>query len=94
MNELELTEYLETHFEVVARISYIIDEDFKPSKKVARIYAEFGHGGMYELAKDLTDKFHSKYKDTVWGEELDWIDTMWDFLHRELEMKETENFLF
>lgn len=39
-----------------------------------------GTGGLYELAKEWTDKFTEQYKDVAWGEEIEYYDTIEEFL--------------
>ena len=41
-----------------------------------------GRGGLYELAKELTDKFENKYKGKEWDGEF--FDTINEFLEEEL----------
>lgn len=73
----DLTSYLETHFEIVSAItiSEVLDQS-----KTKQIRDTEGQGGLYEFAKELTDEFENQYKDVVWGEELDWSDTLEEFL--------------
>lgn len=70
MNNRDFTEYLEIHFEIV---DYIMSNDL-----------DEGVTHKYELAKSLTDKFVEKYKDVVWGEELEFFDELDKFLEEEL----------
>jgi hypothetical protein len=83
MKNLTLIEYLEYHFDIVEAISNDMDYD-KFSKKIEANFIQFGTGYKYELAKQLTDKFHNLYKDTEWGIELDYSDTMEKFIETEL----------
>jgi len=39
---------------------------------------------MYELAQELTTKFENQYKDTLWGEDLEFFETIEEFLNKEL----------
>ena len=41
---------------------------------------EFGMGGKWMLSYRLTNEFHEKYSEVNWGEELDWFDTLEQFL--------------
>lgn len=70
--------YLETHFEIA---SYI---DRKANELYGNNITEFsyrqGQGGLYLLAKNWTDEFEEKYRDTIWGEDLEYYDTLADFL--------------
>ena len=72
-------ELLETHYEIVAAF-YTHQE----SPKLIDIEENKGRGGMYMYAQELTEEFHEKYKDTLWGEELDWHDTLDEFLKEKL----------
>ena len=53
----------ETHYEVVQAITLIWTQD-EPYGIVAQAD---GHGGLYELAEELTDAFEQEHKDTEWG---------------------------
>lgn len=77
MNDKELEDYLETHFEMVRHILETEDVKGTPSYEVSEVN---GFGGLYQLAKEWTDEFQNKYKDTVWGAELDFNDTLEEFL--------------
>lgn len=84
MKTTELEEYLETHYEVVTEIERINSLEH-PNGLVKEKIEKEGFGGLYQLAKELTDKFHTKYKDMGWGLELDWFDTLEEFLKEELK---------
>lgn len=84
MKTLELEEYLETHYEVVLEIERIHNSD-EPYGIVLKVLEEKGSGGLYQLAEELTNKFHAKHKDIEWGIELDWLDTLEKFLKEELK---------
>jgi len=77
IDETYLETYLETHYEVVSEINCRLESN---NKLVDKRFQEFGTGGLYMLAKEITDAFESQYKDIVWGEELDWMDTLDGFL--------------
>ena len=75
----DFEEYLEIHYDIVEAITF--DREFDNTcTLIGRTVIERGTGGLYELAKELTDKFTSQYKDVVWGEELEYQDTMVEFL--------------
>ena len=76
--------YLETHFEIVQSITieWLKDE---PQGKVKEKQEESGHGGLYELAKDLTDKFEKLHEKTEWGFELGYLETLEEFIENELK---------
>jgi len=69
-------EYLETHYEVVSYLESNIDSESSMAYYHRR---DYGIGGMYELAKTITDDFELKYKDELWDLEY-FIDTLYEFL--------------
>lgn len=71
-------EYLETYYEMVASITtiYLLD---KPFGIVEYVHDCLGVGGLYMLAKSMTDSFVEKYKDIVWGVDKEWFDELDDF---------------
>jgi len=82
---LDLEDLLETHFEIATRLDYMasLSEEEQP-KKFAEMYLNYGRGGLYMEAQKLSLKFQEIYKHTLWGEELDWIDTIETFLDKNL----------
>lgn len=74
--------YLETFFEVSAALTLAMKEQNSP--RVGEAYEVQGHPALYDLAIELTDKFQEKHKDTEWGIDLDFIDTIDAFCHEEL----------
>ena len=79
--EIDLDSYLETHFEIVSSIIKELRRN-DPTARVYKIFSERGTGGMYELAKYLTDQFEEKHKDTMW--DGDYFDELESFLQEEL----------
>jgi len=73
-------DYLETFYEVVAYFYSYQENEF-----LLNIENEKGRGGMWILAEELTDEFHAKYEDILWGNELDWHDTLDQFLTEKLQ---------
>lgn len=75
------TSWQETHFETVQAIT---KEWLKDSPKgiVAVRQGLQGHGGLYELAKELTDKFEKQNKGRTW--DGDFFDEIENFLNKEL----------
>lgn len=74
--EPSLSNILETHYEVVAAIERIReqDEDTWP-EGIKFINSAYGTGGFYELAKDITMAFEKKNADRQWdGEFFDEIE--------------------
>jgi hypothetical protein len=81
----DLESYLETHYEIVQELTRILDreEDEQPLKFI-KTHQEYGHGGLYMLAKELTDKFEVLHSETVWGYDLGWLETLEEFIEEEL----------
>lgn len=69
--EPSLDNVLETHYEVVAAIERIRqqDEDTWPDG-IKFINSAYGTGGFYELAKDITLAFENKNADREWNGEF------------------------
>lgn len=84
MRNEELEIYLETHFEITTRIAEHLIH-WNQLSPVVTLYQIHGRAKMYKLAKELTDKFEKLYEGVVWGEDLDWIDTIEEFLEKELK---------
>lgn len=70
-------DWQETHFEVVKHLIHTEDNE---GSMCYEERAKGGWGAVYLLAKALTDEFETIYKGTVWGEELEWFDTLEMFL--------------
>jgi hypothetical protein len=74
----------ESHFEIVRAIALELDKD-QPCGTIELICSVQGHGGMYELAKDMTNEFETLHADTVWGEDLDFQDEIESFINSKLK---------
>ena len=77
-------DWQETHFEIVHAITQAdMNGD---SNTVNRLQEEQGHGGLYELAQELTDKFELMHEGKEWGIDNDtqYFDAMEEFLTKEL----------
>jgi len=72
------TSWNETHYEVVQSITMEITMEIVkdvPTGTVAKRHEAQGHGGLYELAEELTDKFEKLNRGKQWdGEFFDEID--------------------
>lgn len=79
----EFTNFLETHYEIVAEIERLRNSE--NSEIVNKICQKDGLGGCYELAMKLTIEFENTYKDTDWGNVLEYFDTIEQFLKQELK---------
>lgn len=77
---IELESWAETHHEIVVAIHESNNSE-TPSKLVEARQESQGTGGLYMLAIELTNSFESKYKDVSWGDELDWHDTLEEFIN-------------
>lgn len=76
--------WIETFYEMTQAITMEISKDV-PTGTVNERHEAQGHGGLYELSEELTDKFELKYKDVEWGSvELEWWDAIDAFVKEEL----------
>lgn len=67
--------WIETHYEVVAAIEREQCKD-EPQGLVAERHGAQGHGGLYELAEELTDEFEKLNEGRSWdGDFFDEIDS-------------------
>lgn len=76
------TNWYETHHEVVAKLTLMSDDSINPY--LLRYHIENGTGGMYELAKDITDSFEKKYEGSKWIEE-DFFEAVENFVEQEIK---------
>jgi len=74
-------DYLETHYVISAYIDKYQDD----IKSLIDIQSDCGMGGLWMEAESLTNEFQSRYDGTNWGEELDWHDTLDQFLTEKLQ---------
>lgn len=76
--------WIETFYEMTQAITMEMSKD-NPIGTVGERHEAQGHGGLYELAEELTDKFELKYKDVEWDSvELEWWDAIDAFIKKEL----------
>jgi hypothetical protein len=75
------TSWIETHFEISGAITIEISKD-NPTGLVAERHAAQGHGGLYELAEELTDEFETLHKGREWDGE--YFDTIYSFIQEKL----------
>ena len=71
----------ETHYEVVAAITTELIND-NLDNLISKTIHEKGHGGLYELANDLTNEFESLYEGREW--DGDFFETIENFLDEKL----------
>lgn len=74
-----MEDYLETYYEIVA--GFYSNPDHP---KLVEIEETQGRGGMWEYAKELTDKFQEKYKNHFW--DGDFYDKIDEFMEYELNL--------
>lgn len=80
MTREELLDWAETHHVIVEAIVEAGEES-----NVINITREIqGMGGIWFLGIELTNKFQDLHKDTIWGEDVDWFDTINEFIDKEL----------
>lgn len=72
-------EYLEVHHNIVAQVT-LWEEMSNEGTLISKAREEKGQGGIYELCQDWTDEFQEKYKDVIWGENLEYYEVIEDFL--------------
>jgi hypothetical protein len=77
------TSWMETHYEVVQAITIEWTKD-EPKGVVKECQETLGHGGLYELAEELTDEFELKYNTEYWSEGLGYFETLENFLSERL----------
>ncbi len=77
------TDWIEAHHDIVAEISRINSLD-KPYGLVRKATEENGISGMYDLGIKLTDEFIKLHEKTIWGEELEYYETIELFLNQKL----------
>jgi hypothetical protein len=78
----DLEDYLEIHYNTVEFITEHL-RDWRGNynwSTILKIHEKQGSGGMYLLAKQWADEFQEIYKDVLWGEDLEYYDTIDEFL--------------
>lgn len=77
MEELELIEWAENHYEISVAVSEASDSE------CSKIYG-LSKGELWEVSKSLTDTFTNMHKDVLWGDVLEYFPTLEDFLTSKL----------
>ena len=72
----------ETHYEIVQHLTQTLDYSGTMANKRQ---AEQGHGGLYELAQELTNEFEKEYAFEEWIER-----GYWETIEKFLDKKEKE----
>jgi len=77
--------WYETFYEIVDKIVWI-DSGLLPTCKKLQTISNQGRSCLYELAKELTDKFENNFIGVKWGsnEYLCYFDRLEEFLNKEL----------
>ena len=61
-------EWVETHFEIVSAINDQLNNGDEVEYGLAYfVEKNCGRGGLFMLARDLTDKFQQLHENTIWG---------------------------
>jgi hypothetical protein len=71
--------WMDTHFEVVQHITITLGHEGEDNL-ARRAQEADGHGGLWQLAEELTDEFEAKWKGEHWGMEREFYDTIEEFL--------------
>lgn len=74
----DFEDWQEVHYEVVSHL--VINEDLYLDKIDNSERQDKGTGGMWVLAKDITNDFQKEYLNEEWIE-LDYYETLWDFIN-------------
>ena len=74
----------EVHYEIASAINDEAKQTEIKSKLIESILDNDGLGGLYELAKKLSFEFEDTYKGTIWGEDLNFFETINTFIQHEL----------
>lgn len=74
--------WMETHYQIASSIERAVDN---PTPNVATsVRDDHGLCGLWELSDNLTDLFEEKHKDQYPTWDLDYFDTMEEFIENEL----------
>jgi len=76
------TSWQETHYEVVQAITIELTAD-KRTGLVAQRHEAQGHGGLYELAEELTDEFEAIHEGHEWDGEF--FETIEEWLNEQFK---------
>jgi hypothetical protein len=77
----------ETHYEVVSVIANEVSSDNYAGNRdglIATTLRDKGHGGLYELAEDLTDEFEVINKDREWDGEF--FEELGNFIDKRIKL--------
>lgn len=75
----DFEDWHETHYEVVKH--FVLNEDIFLDKIDDSERQDKGTGGMWVLAKDITEAFQKEYENEIWNE-LDYYETLWNFINK------------
>lgn len=72
----------ETHYQMVSAIEREMSKT-EPTGRVNDVHLAEGHGGLFTLAKELTDEFEQQYIRQDWIDK-EWWDTIDEFIKKKL----------
>jgi len=78
------TEWHETHYEIVQAMTIEWVKD-KPKGIVLETQESAGHGGLYDLAFELTNKFEKENVGKAWGIDEEYFDAIEKFTNQNLK---------
>lgn len=77
--------YLETHYEVVSFIEYNLNLLPHDENPICLYYTQQGRYAITALAMRWADEFENKYNGTEWALDIEWIDTLDNFLKEKIK---------
>jgi hypothetical protein len=79
----EIDELLETHYQFAIRIDEW-NADTMP-EPILKLFEQGGTGFLMAFARDCAESFQERHRDTLWGVEADWYDTIDSFLDEKVK---------
>lgn len=79
-----LESWAETHHHIVAEIT-LKRHNNEPSKTLEAAQNNEGIAGIWVLGRNLTNAFEFLYQDIIWGEDIEWMDTIEKFTEKYLK---------
>ncbi len=77
--------YLETYYEVASFLGYNLNSPAQDENPVCLYYMQQGRYAIATLAMRWSDEFENKYNGVEWGLEVEWIDTLDNFLKEKIK---------
>lgn len=75
----DLVGYLETHYEVSVMLNDLSSGSIYSPENLMKYRELHGTGGMWELAKEITDDFELLHRNAQW--DGDWLETLEEYVH-------------